>query len=337
MGPVFLRREACLITAQPKSTSMPLRNLPVLVTGGSGFVGSRIAAWLASEGAVVLALVRKAGAHPGLESPRITQVEGDFTDPATAARVCAGKAYVFHAAATISKDLADALQVNATGTRTLAAAARAAGCRRFVHISTLSVYDFQTGAESFNEDSALRVLGRDYAHSPAASPYYGTSKAEAERALQAEIVLGLPATIFRLAAVLGVHPTSGWATKVPAKVRDGQLPLRGAGLDVLPWTHIENVIRAIALSLENPKSIGRAYNIVDGDVTWRDFAGEMRTWFPGAPPLPIIPAENVKPTDIFIRHCTGDRVRTELNYAPVRTYAEGMAEAKAWWADNSAS
>ena len=307
----------------------------MLVTGGSGFVGSRIAEWLANEGAAVTALVRRAGAHPGLGSPRVTQVEGDFTDPATAERVCAGKAQVFHAAATISKDLDDALHVNATGTRRLAAAARRAGCRRFVHLSTLSVYDFQTGAESFDEDSPLRVLGKNYAHSPAASPYYGTSKAEAERALQSEMALGLPATIFRLAAVLGVHPTSGWAIKVPAKVRDGQVPLRGAGLDILPWTHVDNVVRAIALSLDRPSSIGRAYNVVDGDVTWRDFAGEMRTWFPGAPPLPVIPAENVKPADIFIRHCTGDRVRAELGYAPVRSYAEGMAEAKAWWASHA--
>jgi nucleoside-diphosphate-sugar epimerase len=39
----------------------------------------------------------------------------------------------------------------------------------------------------------------------------------------------------------------------------------------------------------------------------------------------------VKPEDIFIRHCAGDRARAELGYAPVRSYAEGMAEAAAWW------
>jgi nucleoside-diphosphate-sugar epimerase len=310
---------------------MNLTDVPVLVTGGSGFVGSRIAAWLANEGAKVLALVRRADAHPGLESPRITQVEGDFTDPVTAQRVCAGQVLVIHAAATISRDLTDALRVNATGTGVLAAAARIAGCRRFIHISTLSVYDFQTGAQSFDEDSPLRVLGGNYAHSPAASPFYGTTKAEGERALQVEMDRGLPATIFRLAAVLGVHPTSGWAVKVPAKVRDGQVALRGEGRDVLPWTHVDNVVHAIALALDRPVSVGRAYNITDGDVTWRDFAGEMRAWFPGAPPLPVIPPEQVKPSDIFIRHCAGDRVRAELGYAPVRSYAEGMAEAGAWW------
>lgn len=310
---------------------MDLTGVPVLLTGGSGFVGSRIAAWLASEGAEVLALVRRKGAHPGLESARIEQVEGDFTDPATARRACAGRRIVVHAAATISQDLAEAIAVNVAGTGALAAAARAAGCRRFLHISTLSVYDFQTGAESFSEASPLRVLGKNYAHSPAASPYYGTTKAEGERALRVEMERGLPATIFRLAAVLGVHPTSGWAVKVPEKVRAGLVALRGDGSDILPWTHVDNVVHAVALSLGRPEAAGRAYNIVDGEVAWRDFAGEMRTWFPDAPPLPVIPAENVRPEDIFIRHCTGDLVRAELGYAPVRSYAEGMAEAARWW------
>ena len=310
---------------------MNLARVPVLVTGGSGFVGSRIAAWLATQGAQVRAVVRRTGDHPGLESPWILQAEGDFTQPATAERMCAGRELVFHAAATIGRDLEQALNVNVTGTAVLAAAARAAGCRRFVHISTLSVYDFQSGRASFDEDSPLRELGKTYAHSPAASPHYGTSKAEAERALRAEMARGLPATIFRLGAVLGVHPTSSWAIKVPAKVRAGQVAVRGDGTDIMPWTHVDNVVRAISLALDRPESIGRAYNVVDGEVPWGAFVGEMRSWFSESLPTPVIPAELAKPGPSFIGHCPGDRLRTELGYTPVRTYAESMAEAAAWW------
>ncbi|MBS0661831.1 MAG: NAD(P)-dependent oxidoreductase [Verrucomicrobia bacterium] len=310
---------------------MNLQGVRALVTGGSGFVGSRFARWLATKGAVVTALVRQRGDHPGLESANITQVEGDFTDPATARRACAGQALVVHAAATVSLELAEAVRVNVTGTGNLAAAAREAGCGRFIYISTLSVYDFQSGATRFDEDAPRRVLGGNYGHSPAASPYYGTTKAEGERALEAEIARGLPATTFRLAAVLGVHPTSSWVAKVPAKVREGKVALRGDGSDVMPWTHIDNVIHAVALALDQPRSIGRAYNVVDGQVAWRDFAGEMRSWFPDAPPLPKIPIEQVRPRDYFILPCVGDRLRAELGYKPVRDYADSMAEAGAWW------
>ena len=310
---------------------MNLHDVPVLVTGGSGFVGGHIAAWLAGEGAQVRAVVRQPGKHPGLDSPRITQLEGCFTDSVTAQHACAGQRYVFHAAATVGKDLAEALAINGDGTSVMAAAAQAAGCARFFHISTLSVYNFQSGRSAFTEDSPRREVGKTYPHTPAASPHYGTAKAEAERRLEAEMARGLSASIFRLGAVLGMHPTSAWGMKVPAKVKQGLVPVRADGSDFMPWTHIENVVHAIALALDRPESTGRVYNVVDGEVAWRDFIGEMHSWFPDAPPLPVLPAEKAGAANAFIGHCPADRLRTELGYAPLRTYAEGMAEAGAWW------
>jgi nucleoside-diphosphate-sugar epimerase len=310
---------------------MNLRDVPVLVTGGSGFVGGSVAAWLAREGAKVTAIVRRAGAHPGLESPRITQVEGEFTDPATAQRVCAGQACVIHAAATVGKDLEEALAINARGTATLAAAARAAGGRHFVHISTVSVYDFQAPLEAFDEDAPLRELGRTYRHSPAASPHYGIAKAEGERLLWEEAKRGLNTTALRLGAVLGVHPTSVWVVKVPPKVRAGQVPLRGDGSDLMTMTHIDNVVHAVALALGNPRAFGRAYNVVDDEVTWKEFIDGIRTWFPDALPPPVIPAEQVTLADRFIAPCPSDRIRRELGYAPRKRFADGMREAGEWW------
>lgn len=311
---------------------MNFRDQVAVVTGGSGFVGSALAAWLAGEGVRVTALVRRAGAHPGLELALITQVEGEFTDPATVQRVCTGANFVVHAAATVGQDLADALHVNATGTAVLAAAARAAGCRHFVHVSTVSVYDFQSGRAKFDEEAPLRELGRTYAHSPAASPHYGVAKAEAERALWREAALGLPATALRLGAVLGVHPTSAWVVKVPPKVRAGLVPMRGQGADLMPMTHIANVVRATALVLRQPeRSAGRAFNVVDEHVTWRAFLAEIGSWFPDTQPGPVVPAGEVKATDQFAGECPSDRLRAMLGYVPVFSYAEGMAEARAYW------
>jgi nucleoside-diphosphate-sugar epimerase len=118
-------------------------------------------------------------------------------------------------------------------------------------------------------------------------------------------------------------------------VRQGKVPVLGDGSDIMPWTHVDNVTHAIGLALDRSESIGRAYNVVDGDVAWRDFIEDMRSWFPDAPPAPIIPAETAKSGDKFIGHCPNDRMVTELNYKPVRTYFEGMAEAGAWWKKNA--
>ncbi|MFY9821063.1 MAG: NAD(P)-dependent oxidoreductase [Thermoanaerobaculia bacterium] len=310
-------------------TQSSFQNLPILLTGGSGFVGSHLAARLAAAGAEVRALVRKRGNYQDLDSPRITQIEGDFVDPATARQACEDMAFVVHSAATIGSDLADARRVNVQGTAALAAAAREAGCRRFVHISTISVYDWSQGPSVFDETGPLKTIEKAYPHTPAASPHYGLTKAEAERALQAEMERGLPATILRLGAVLGVHPTSSWAELVPAKIRGAQVSL--AGGSALPWTHVENVGLAMELALTHPAAIGRAYNVVDGDVPWRQYVEDVRSWFPDAPPAPGA-EEPEKPEGSFVSHCSSDRIRAELGYAPLRTYEDGMAEAKAWWA-----
>ena len=299
-----------------------------LVTGGSGFVGSRVAAALAAAGVHVRALVRRPGDHPGLDAPGIEQVIGDFTAPETARRACAGMDVVVHCAATLDDDLAEARRVNVAGTAGLAAAARAAGCRQLVHISTISVYDWESGLPVYTETAPLKTEVKAYPHTPAASPYYGLSKAEGERALAAEMERGLAATILRLGAVLGVHPTSGWGVEVPAKVRAGRVPLQGDGGDLLPWTHADNVCHAIALALANPVSIGRVYNVVDGHVTWRRYVEDVRRWFPDAAPAPVIPRD-AKGT--VIARCSGDRLTAELGYAPLRSYEDGMAEAAAWW------
>jgi nucleoside-diphosphate-sugar epimerase len=242
-----------------------------------------------------------------------------------------------HAAATVGKDLDEALAINAVGTATLAAAARAAGCRHFVHISTVSVYDFQAPLAAFDEDAPLRELGKTYRHSPAASPHYGIAKAEAERRLWQEAKQGLNATALRLGAVLGVHPTSVWVVKVPPKVRAGQVPLRGDGSDLMTMTHIDNVVRAVALSLGNPIAFGRAYNVVDDEVTWKEFIEGIRSWFPDAPPAPVVPAEQVTLADRFIAPCPSGRIARELGYEKVKGFADGMREAGEWWRSQAKS
>ena len=307
----------------------------VLVTGGTGFVGGRLAERLAATGARVRTIVRRQCDHPGLAN--VEQVEGDFIDPETARRACEGMAIVIHAAASIGGDRDESRRVNARGTAGLAAAARAEGCRRFVQISTISVYDWEAARAAdrdlapdaeFDETTPIKGGDGSFAHSPAATPWYGITKAEAERAVESEMALGLPATIFRLGAVLGAHPTSYWAVKIPTAIRAGQVPLVAGGAGPLPWTHIENVGHAIDLAVENPAAMGRTYNLVDGHVTIARYVEDVRAWFPDALPAPRKDAEE---GGTFAEHCSSERIRRELGYAPIRTYEEGMAEAAAWW------
>lgn len=300
-----------------------------LITGGSGFVGSHLADVLARMGFAVRALVRRRGEHPGLDRPEITQMEGDFVEPVTARRACEGAVIVVHCAATLGTDLEEARRVNVAGTGTLAAAARAAGCGHFLHISTISVYDWACGKSVFDESAPLKTEVKPYPHSPAASPYYGLSKAEGERALRLEMERGLPTTILRLGAVFGLHPTSSWSILVPAKVRAGEISIQEQDDGILPWTHVANVAHAAGLALTSPVARGEAYNVVDGHATLQRYFGHIRGWFPGGETEPV--ARPPRAVSSFAAHCPGEKIRYQLDYEPLVTFGEGMDEAAHYW------
>lgn len=291
----------------------------VLLTGGNGFVGSRIARRMAGDGYPVRAIVRRPGESPDLTHPHVEEIEGDFTDPSVTLRAAEGCALVIHCAATGSPDLETARRVNVDGTRCVLDAARTAGATRYVHISTLSVYQMD-GRPVVDEDAPLKTAGEPY----------GVTKAEADRAVLGAAAGGLPAVIFRPAAILGAHPTSTWAVRVPERIRDGTLKLRGDGGDTLPFVHVEDLVDAVLLGLAAGHAVGRVYNMTDFHRTWRDYTEAVRRWL-GTAPLEAIPMEQLPAGAYWTGRYDGSRVRAELKYAPRRTWEEGMEEAARAW------
>lgn len=303
----------------PSEGGRSLSESTVLVTGATGFVGSRVALRLASLGSRVRAIVRRAGASPELRGAGIDEIEGDFVDPEVARKAAAGADRVVHCAATSGPDLDPVRRVNAEGTKAVAEAAIEAACRRYIQISTGSVYRLD-GLALADEGSPLKEQGDPY----------GLTKAEADRIVLDAITRGLPAVILRPGAILGFHPTSTWAVKMPERIRDRQIKLSIDGGNVVPYVHVENFVDAILLALTEDRAIGRVYNVADGQMTWKEYTDEVRSWF-GTPPLDIVPKEEVPPGAYWTGKYDASRIRGELNYAPRRTYAEGMAEAGQYW------
>jgi nucleoside-diphosphate-sugar epimerase len=294
---------------------------PVLLTGGNGFVGSRIARRLAAAGRRVRAIVRAKGAATELSEPDVApwveEIEGDFTRPETAGKAAEGVGAVVHCAAAAGPDLETARRVNVEGTRAMVEAALGARVRRYVQISTISVYA-RIPADLLDEDAPLKKEGDPY----------GLTKADADRVVLAAMERGLPAVILRPGAILGLHRTSTWAVRMPERIRDGQIKLRGDGRETVPWVHVEDLADAVLLALGDDRAVGRIYNVADGAMTWRRYTDDVRGWF-GAPPLEEIPVAE------FGEYWTGrfdaSRIRRELGYAPRRSYEEGMSEAAEHW------
>jgi dihydroflavonol-4-reductase len=112
-----------------------------LVTGATGFLGSRIARLLREAGHEVRTTGRPGDPTDGLDGLGCEHLAGDLLDGEATRAAVRGMEAVFHVAAMVTFDpqLYDRqVRVNVEGTRLLLEAARAAGVRRFVHTSTVN-------------------------------------------------------------------------------------------------------------------------------------------------------------------------------------------------------
>lgn len=171
---------------------------PALVTGATGKVGAAIVRALVAAGVKVKALVRDPA--QATLPPDTEPVLGDLGDGSGLDKALEGVSTVFHAAGLPEQWLASPgkfFEVNVVGTRLLAEAAKRAGVRRFVHTSTIDVFDASAG-ETFAEDQ-LALTAR--------ASTYQRSKQEAERALL-EVASMIEIVVINSAAVLGLPARS---------------------------------------------------------------------------------------------------------------------------------
>jgi nucleoside-diphosphate-sugar epimerase len=236
--------------------------MTVLVTGGSGLVGSHVILALRSRGEHVRALVRERSA-PAVQALGADAVVGDVTDPEAWRRAAAGVRGIVHAAALVAQrgTLADFLAVNVGGTRQAIAAARTLGsATRLVHISSVAVYGrtgpYAAGA-GVTEDFPFGTI--------APHDYYAQSKREAEHVLWEEQGHGgFTAVAIRPNVVYGEYDRL-FSPRVVRAVRQGAVPQVGTGMNRLSCIYAGNVAAAVvrALDVAEVPAGGRAYNVTD--------------------------------------------------------------------------
>lgn len=274
--------EKCYAIRQPLSVpwldDMPRTCVPagtnghrrkVLITGAGGFIGSRAAEILAlRDGHNVRAMVRGAATASRLARLPIELVLGNLKSDADVRRAVEGCDAVVHCAVgTAYGQPREIAAVTVGGTQRVAAAARAAGVERFVHLSSIGVHD-SSFAGTIDGSTPVRPAGGDF---------YGRTKAQAESAVRAEERRGLSVAVLRPGCVFGPFGFTFVVNPLRA-LAQGRLVLQDSAHSPANTVFVDNLVEAIACSLVASDNAvrGRAFAIGDGDdATWGEYYG----WF----------------------------------------------------------
>lgn len=326
-----------------------------LVTGATGFVGSHVADTLAARGERIRALARSSADTSHLQSLGAEIVLGDFTDPAAVAQAVDGVDTIIHAAAKVGDwgPVDEYRAVNVEGLRTLLEAVRGKPLKRFVHVSSLGVYEARHhhGTDETEPLPAHHIDG------------YTQSKVECENlALEYQRKYNIPLTIVRPGFIYGPRDRNV-LPRLAERLRKRDVVYIAWGKYALNTTYVGNLVDAIFLAAESPQAIGEVFNITDGEfVSKRQFFEAIADGLGLSRPLASVPLwlakilarwrENVfrrrgKPHPPRVTQATVKfaglnldfsiaKARTVLGYTPRVGFQEGMAQAIAWYQDHTA-
>jgi dTDP-glucose 4,6-dehydratase len=239
----------------------------LLVTGGSGFIGSNFIRYFIDShpdvDVVNLDKLTYAGNPDNLrdieDHPRYSFIRGDICDPAVVRTAMKKADQVVHFAAEshVDRSIRDGsvfVRTNVLGTHTLLQAAHDRGIKKFVHVSTDEVYG-SVRKGSFRERDIL---------SPS-SPYSASKAGSDLLALSYCRTHGLPVVVTRCTNNYGPYqfPEKLIPLFITNLMEGKKVPLYGNGKNVRDWIYVLDHCRAIDFLLENGEP-GEAYNIGGG-------------------------------------------------------------------------
>jgi 2-alkyl-3-oxoalkanoate reductase len=232
--------------------------MKALVTGGTGFLGGRLAQLLTERGWDITAMGRNIDKGASLQSSGIRFVQADLRDQEAVQRWCHGQDIVFHCAALSSPwgSYQQFYEHNVTGTEHIVDACLRENVNRLVHVSTPNIYFDYRDRLGIREDDPLPMKP--------ANPYAAT-KLLAEKVVQRGVQEGLAALMIRPRGIFGPQDTTILPRLIAAN-GSGGIPLIRGGHALLDMTYVDNVAEGLILAAEAPDSaVGLAYNLTNDE------------------------------------------------------------------------
>jgi 2-alkyl-3-oxoalkanoate reductase len=326
-----------------------------LITGATGFVGSHLAEACQKRGIPTVTIARSSSDLRYPQQFGCTVVQGDITDPAAVQKAMEGVDVVVHSAAKVGDwgPVEEYREVNVQATTLLLEASKAQKVKRFIHISSLGVYEAR---DHFNTDETVSPPKRHI-------DGYTQTKMEAEA-----VVTGyhqahqMPTVILRPGFVYGTRDRTV-LPKLLENLKLGRVRYLGSGEQQMNTIHVENIVQAVFLAVEKPEAVGQIFNLTDDEVvtkkrfmeTVADAAGLPRpvkhvplgvaktlakviegfARMRGAKKAPILTQARIKFLGLNLGYSC-EKIKKTLGYQPTVTFAEGMPAAVKWVLEHGA-
>ncbi|MEW5911553.1 MAG: NAD-dependent 4,6-dehydratase LegB [Thermodesulfobacteriota bacterium] len=316
------------------------QDLPVLVTGADGFIGSHLSERLAAEGARVRALAyynsfARWGWLDELPAAAREQVEifpGDIRDPLRVEEAVRGQKVVFHLASLIaipySYHAPDSyVQTNVGGALNVLNACRRHGVERLVHTSTSEVY------------GSARYVPIDEKHPLQGQSPYSASKIGADALAESFWrAFGLPVAIIRPFNTFG--PRQSARAVIPtmlSQLAAGAKELRlGALSPTRDFNYVADTVEGFLAVSRAEQAVGRVINVGSGrETAIGDLAAKIMTAM--GRQVPIVTEEaRLRPaaSEVDRLLCDNTLARELAGWQPRHSLEEGLAVTAAWVAAN---
>jgi UDP-glucose 4-epimerase len=310
-----------------------LNDKHTLVTGGVGFIGAELVYQLADEGAKVVVIDnlvngRREHLH-GLPGEQVQLVVADIRDRRRMAELMSGVEIVFHLACLGVRHSIHSPhenhEVNATATLGLLSAARAAGVKRFVYVSSSEVY------------GSARWVPMTEEHPTFPTTVYGASKLAGECYTRAFYqTYGYPTVVVRPFNSYGqrCHHEGDSGEVIPRfllRCMAGRpIVVFGDGTQTRDFTYVSDTARGILMAGSVDAAVGETINLGSGrEVAISEVARQVAAVV-GRPDIPVR-HDPSRPGDVARLCADASKARRLLGFEPRVSLRDGLTRLRDWY------
>ena len=311
------------------------RGKRILLTGGAGFIGSRLAARLVAENQLVVYDTGRRNSLAGtdlISHPNLRFVKGDVLDAQALTAAAQDCQLIVHLAGIAGVDTVlaapvETMQVNILGTyHALEAARNMPGLERFVDFSTSEVFGSFAYKVSEGDATSLGAVGE-------ARWTYAVSKLAAEHlAYSYHKVYGVPAVSLRPFNVYGPGQVGEGAIHrfIVQAIKGEDITIHNDGSQIRAWCYVDDMVDAVLSALTRREAVGETFNVGDprSVLTIYQLARDVVRLSGSRSRITFVPWDN---RDVELRIPDIDKARKLLGYEPRVDLEEGLLRTIDWY------